>query len=557
MSIAQNLRILNKPISELAMLPQETIMTMAQSGQIPVAFVAPILAEKAEASQRAVEVEAMMAQEQMPPGSVIEKIIAQNAANEAQTNMPMMAPPMPEAQDNMPMMGAQMPQMPQMPQMSQMSQMPQPEDVGIGALPVPDEMIPGLAGGGIIAFKTGDLVKDESDPKIYSGTIGANPNKEFSLDSPLSGLEEEAERLKAAKAAFVGPNQSVSDLIAYNKEAEKRAAERAKSQFNTRLGIDSLDSPFSGLKEEAKRLKAAKEAFLGPNQSVSDLIAYNKEAEKRAAERAKSQFNTRLIEAGLLGLSGDSPYFGVNMGRMAPAVKGMSEDTEKQAEAKEARIKSVLAAKGIERKEGEATFTGALAAQQAKIEADRRAKEAGLDRTSRENVAELDRKTRLEVANSLPDAIRGARAIMMPGESLGDALSRYAEITNTKDQYNAASSLVKVAFEAGSKRFENSIGGSGGNYNLSRAAGGDKEAQDELKMTQEEAEKELKRIKEVYLKEAYSDVGMAPEIANLYLRAPKGSAVNNPLSVTAPDGKTYSFPTKEKADEFRRKIQGQ
>jgi hypothetical protein len=58
MSIRQNLRILNKPISELAMLPQETIMTMAQSGQIPVAFVAPILAEKAEASQRAVEVEA-------------------------------------------------------------------------------------------------------------------------------------------------------------------------------------------------------------------------------------------------------------------------------------------------------------------------------------------------------------------------------------------------------------------------------------------------------------------------------------------------------------------
>jgi hypothetical protein len=108
MSIRQNLRILNKPISELAMLPQETIMTMAQSGQIPVAFVAPILAEKAEASQRAVEAEAMMAQEQMPPGSVIEKIIAQNAANETQANMPMMAPPMPEAQDNMPMMGAQM-----------------------------------------------------------------------------------------------------------------------------------------------------------------------------------------------------------------------------------------------------------------------------------------------------------------------------------------------------------------------------------------------------------------------------------------------------------------
>ena len=292
------------------MLPQETIMTMAQSGQIPVAFVAPILAEKAEASQRAVEVEAMMAQEQMPPGSVIEKIIAQNAANEAQTNMPMMAPSMPEAQGNMPMMGAQMPQM---------SQMPQPEDVGIGALPVSDEMIPELAGGGIIAFKKGDLVKDESDPSGY-------------------------------------------DTVGFNRNAAS--------------GLDSLDSPFSGLKEEAERLKAAKEAFVGPNQSVSDLIAYNKEAEKRAAERAKSQFNTRLIEAGLLGLSGDSEYFGVNMGRMAPAVKGMSEDTEKQAEAKEARIKSELAAKGIERKEGEASFSQALAQRNAEFEADAKIKAA-------------------------------------------------------------------------------------------------------------------------------------------------------------------------------------
>jgi hypothetical protein len=119
-------------------------------------------------------------------------------------------------------------------------------------------MIPELAGGGIIAFKKGDLVKDESDPSGY-------------------------------------------DTVGFNRNAAS--------------GLDSLDSPFSGLKEEAERLKAAKEAFVGPNKSVADLVAYNQEAEKRAAERAKSQFNTRLIEAGLLGLSGDSEYFGVNMGK--------------------------------------------------------------------------------------------------------------------------------------------------------------------------------------------------------------------------------------------------
>jgi hypothetical protein len=184
MSIRQNLRILNKPISELAMLPQETIMTMAQSGQIPVAFVAPILAEKAEASQRAVEAEAMMAQEQMPPGSVIEKIIAQNAANETQANMPMMAPPMPEAQGNMPMMGAQMPQLRCL------------SHVGIGALPIPDEMIPGLAGGGIIAFKEGDLV-DSFDYEAAARGIDAASGID-SLNSGEVDLNEITRGIDAA-----------------------------------------------------------------------------------------------------------------------------------------------------------------------------------------------------------------------------------------------------------------------------------------------------------------------------------------------------------------------
>jgi hypothetical protein len=270
----------------------------------------------------------MSEQQQMPPGTVLESLIAQNAANEAQEDMPMMAPPMPEAQDNMPMMGAQMPQM---------SQMPQPEDVGIGALPIPDGMIPGLAGGGIIAFKEGDLV-DSFDYEAAARGIDAASG----IDSLNSGEVDLNEITRGIDAAS-GRN---------------------------------LTGKFSGLGEEAQVLAEERNRFLGPNQSVADLIAYNKEAEKRAAERAKSQFNTRLIEAGLLGLSGDSPYFGVNLGKMAPAVKGMSEDTEKQAEAKEARIKSELAAKGIERKEGEASFSQALAQRNADRESEAKIKAA-------------------------------------------------------------------------------------------------------------------------------------------------------------------------------------
>jgi hypothetical protein len=490
MSIRQNLRILNKPISELAMLPQETIMTMAQSGQIPVAFVAPILAEKAEASQRAVEVEAMMAQQQMPPGSVIEKIIAQNAANEAQTNMPMMAPSMPEAQGNMPMMGAQMPQM---------SQMPQPEDVGIGALPVSDEMIPELAGGGIIAFQNKGFVEGEVD------------------------LNEITRGIDAAS------------------------------------GIDSLDSPFSGLKEEAERLKAAKEAFVGPNQSVSDLIAYNKEAEKRAAERAKSQFNTRLIEAGLLGLSGDSPYFGVNLGKMAPAVKGMSEDTEKQAEAKEARIKSVLAAKGIERRENEATFTGALAAREdfRKAKFDKEKFEAeqqqARDKLQSEEVqAAAERVNRLEVAETPGETERLAETIMAESGKKGESIT-YEEaarraknaLTAPPDRYNALSNRLNSANKDITTR----------TFMLQQL----------LATASESEKKAINDEIEAIRKQVLIDYSITPaDLAELQAHRSTGTSTTKPPPITrsadgkfkvvTPEGQTFSFPNQQAAEQFNSQI---
>ena len=117
MSIAQNVKLLNKPINELAMLSQETIMSMAQSGQIPVQYVAPILEVKAKQAQTGAEIAAMAAQQDMPAGTVLEGLLAQNAANEAKAEMP--------------------------------------EDMGIGTLPVSEDMVPEFAGGGIVAFSNG------------------------------------------------------------------------------------------------------------------------------------------------------------------------------------------------------------------------------------------------------------------------------------------------------------------------------------------------------------------------------------------------------------------
>lgn len=248
MSIAQNLKLLNMPIAKLAMLPQDTIMQMAQMGQIPVAYVAPILEVKAEQAQTGAEIAAIAAQEQMPPGTEIERIIAQNAANEAKAAMPEM-----------------------------------PEDSGIAALPVDEGMVPDeYAGGGIVAFKEGDFVEDS-----YSE---------------------------------------------FDKDVEALARQREK--------------------------------FLGANQSVADLLAYNKEAEARAEARARQQMGARLLQAGLLGLGGDSPYAFQNLGKMAPAVEGYMGDVEKQEAAKETRRKSELEAKGAVRAEKEKTFNQALQERQ-------------------------------------------------------------------------------------------------------------------------------------------------------------------------------------------------
>jgi len=223
----------------------------------------------------------------MPPGSVIEKIMAQNAANEARQAMPMMAAA------------------PVMPPMNQGMPMGLPEEMGIGALPVSEDIMPGYAGGGIIAFQNRGLVEDE-----------------FDYGAATRGID-----------AASGRNES------------------------TYAGI------YSGLGEDAAAIKAAREAFLGPNTSVADLLEFNKAAEARAEKLARQQRNFRLTQAGLLGLGGDSPYFGVNLGKMAPAVEGAAQDTEKREAAAEARRKSEITAKGLARAEQEKTFTEALEAR--------------------------------------------------------------------------------------------------------------------------------------------------------------------------------------------------
>lgn len=118
-------------IDILASLPQALIMQMAQKGQIPKDKVLPIMNKKNDNAQAAAQIKAVaqqMAQQQQmgdpPPSTVFEKVMAQNAAQEA-------APVMDRS------------------------------NVGVASAPMRPDMF-AKAGGGIVAFGNGGLLEEYS-----------------------------------------------------------------------------------------------------------------------------------------------------------------------------------------------------------------------------------------------------------------------------------------------------------------------------------------------------------------------------------------------------------
>ena len=138
MSILSAIRQQSSSIDDLAKLPQAMIMQMAQRKQIATEMVAPILARKAEMIDATAKTKAM--QGGVPPTSVMEQIIAQNAQSEHPPIHHQMQQPMPQQ------MQQQMPQ--------------QMADTGVAQLPIPDRE---YAGGGIIAFADGGLSDEDQD----------------------------------------------------------------------------------------------------------------------------------------------------------------------------------------------------------------------------------------------------------------------------------------------------------------------------------------------------------------------------------------------------------
>jgi len=215
MSIVQNLKLLNKPINELAMLPQETIIQMAQAGQIPTAFVAPILGEKAQQAKAGANAAAMMAQQEVPPTTVLEGIMAQNAANQAVESMPAMP-------------------------MGQETPMGLPEEMGIGALPVSEDMVPEFAGGGIIAFQNRGLV-DSFDYDAATRDIDAASGG-FDY-SQFGNTGQRLQQLEALRKAYIGENTAAKEELARMDEDARQ--QRAMRLLEAGLGIMGGESPYA------------------------------------------------------------------------------------------------------------------------------------------------------------------------------------------------------------------------------------------------------------------------------------------------------------------------
>lgn len=442
MSIVQNLKLLNKPISELAMLPQEAIIQMAQAGQIPTAFVAPILGEKAEQAKAGANAAAMMAQQEMPPTTVLEGIMAQNAANQAVESMPAMP------------MGL-------------------PEEMGIGTLPVSEEMVPEFAGGGIIAFK----------------------------------------------------NRGLVDNFDYN--AATRGIDAASG------GIDY--SQFGGLGEELRRQEELRRMYLGDNTAVQTELA-------GMGEAAQQQRAMRLLEAGLGIMGGESPYALSNIGKGAqPALRGYAEDVAAQR-----KRRAELA--GMERAE-KAGVLGEAQKRTAEKEAlTSREKQAELDRLSRERVAAMPGETERIAAQIRKEAAANGETI-----SAEDAARRAkAALTAPPDRYNALSNRLTAA-----------------NRDLAARSFILEQRLSNAKTDKEKAaiQKEMEDLKnKVHSEYSISPADLAELQAAGRASAPSAPAAAAPaptaprstgFSVTAPDGRTYTFPTQQAADEFRRRIPNQ
>jgi hypothetical protein len=356
----------DKSLESLASLPQTLIMNMVQRKEIPETDLPMIMAKKAEMAQTAANLKAAQAQQQQQPGSIMEKLMAQNAAADAAKS----APPIEEQ-----------------------------TQVGIASNPTPEMQ---FAGGGIVAFAEGDLVngkswddmtQEEKDAYIASNpalqrsiAMGNLPSKfgDFlSKYNPISGTayreslsnffnekpEDQATRFRSYSnrtAQAQNPTKEVPAMPTASQRTEaqdmanfdnatalfekERAAKTTPTANDGTTPVTISERKLNSKYADSKLadIAKAKEDQAGILDEYKKLYAEDKEASRAAREEAKW---SRIMEAGLNIMGGESPYAFANIGKGAAAAsKGYAEDI-KGLRAEERDRNKQLAALGIKEKE--------------------------------------------------------------------------------------------------------------------------------------------------------------------------------------------------------------
>lgn len=278
MGVLQALKLQKGSLREIAMLPQQQIMVMAQRGQIPAAMVPIVLSEKAQMAKEAQAQQAMMQAQQPPPPTVTEQNMQaiQGAEDEEAMRRRMMA--------------------------------------GVGSLPMQDDTFR-AAGGGIVAFAGGgDLPEDEEDTNFVDDNVGVGGTS-GTFRSNLRLAQELLNRSPEEKAY----------LDYYKNQAVRNAAQAEQDKYMSLINIGARimggTSPYAftnigqGVSEsmpevmqtlrarrqaEADALKAQADIARGSRESQVGLATelYKQgEATARAQELAQSRRDIARINA--------------------------------------------------------------------------------------------------------------------------------------------------------------------------------------------------------------------------------------------------------------------
>lgn len=311
MSILDALRVQkaqDQSVRDLAMLPQQEIIRLAQLGQIPADVAPVVINEKARIAKENANLQALLQQQgQGRAPSIIEQAMTVNAQAEA------------------PQVPQQAPQQ-QTPMIQGATQTPEMAAIGVSALPTGGSFQPqNFAGGGIVAFA------GEGRSDINAEDIQKQLSESGSSRRPVySSLAEAITDAKRARSEYRTLSPEELAFAEYLKGSKPRSEEQMSEQrwlrgLEAGLGIMAGESPYA-LTNIAKGPQAALKGY------GEDLAAQRKQ--QAAYMQAMAEQGRRKRLEGLEDVAAGEKLFEKALeDQYRRAVLGKSTDWQRRYEA--------------------------------------------------------------------------------------------------------------------------------------------------------------------------------------------------------------------------------